>query len=111
MSGGVARIELDRALKFPLGSRPVPVLHPDAAESGVSFSQPIIQGDGLLRRRFGEAQRLLPRRVRIIGEEGVRVCQPGIGERVIGIALDRSLEMVDSLIQALFGALVPKVTS
>src|SRR6267142_1444537 len=90
------RVKLQRLTELVLRRAPVPVI-PEycEAEDRVSFGQGVVNRDCLLQRRFRLREKFIRWHVAVEWQRAVRVCESDIGERVIGVEIDRLLEICD----------------
>jgi hypothetical protein len=109
MRRGVSRVELQRTLVLFLGSLPFPTIQIERQrQRGMGLRRIVIERDGFDRgvMRFGSGLLWREDAVLPIAGQGVGIRQAGVGRRLRGIHLDRMIEVLNGLIEAVAGALV-----
>src|ERR1700739_2868977 len=104
-------IQLQRAPKLGLGSRPIPPMAHGEAEGGTRLTRLGIDLDGFACRRVSFRERLSGSFEPVPRQPAIAVGQPGIGRGIGWIVVDRLLKKSLRFLHALAGSLIPVVAA
>ncbi len=103
-------IESDGALEFAFGSGDVPgPIEIGESQRVVSVGERVVEGNGALGCGDCTRVRLTGGHERVFAEKVVAIREAGIGRRVVGIVNDGLREVVESLMEIVWRALVPVI--
>src|SRR6516165_8943879 len=110
MSGCVIWIQLNRVLKLSPGAREIAVGAEHTAQRGVRLSNCIIQFERCFHRFPGFWIAFLRRATSVLGLKNVRIGESSISQGILRVRNDRLVKVIDRLLKAIAGTLVPKVS-
>src|SRR5262245_1326982 len=112
MQDRVIGLQFERALEFPLGQRPVPVIvADDLAHRSVRFGQALVYFQSLRGGLAGQWQRLFWRYQVICAERDVGIGHSDISQRIAVVFFSGLTESFESLADAFGSAFVPLITA